>query len=155
MSLWNTVKEFARDHPEHIAEDNALRFMVDDPNSSLQDSRYNLCHCEPVNGIWDVRISTSDCCSYLATVWSNFEIADMRFWRSKAYSDFFDYLDSKGGFFYERWGDAPVHSIGGLVMRTVTKSILSTDHTSSPLCSCISVPAQGQDLARRFHRLST
>lgn len=28
----------------------------------------------------------------------------MRFWRSQAYSDFFEYLDSKGGFFYERWG---------------------------------------------------
>lgn len=39
----------------------------------------------------------------------------MRFWRSKAYSDFFDFLDSKGGFFYERWGDAPVHSIGEFI----------------------------------------
>ena len=25
---------------------------------------------------------------------------------------FFEHLDSKGGFYYERWGDAPVHSIG-------------------------------------------
>lgn len=24
---------------------------------------------------------------------------------------FFNYLDKSGGFFYERWGDAPVHSI--------------------------------------------
>jgi alpha 1,2-mannosyltransferase len=24
---------------------------------------------------------------------------------------YFDYLDKAGGFFYERWGDAPVHSI--------------------------------------------
>jgi alpha 1,2-mannosyltransferase len=60
-------------------------------------------------------------------VWSNFEIADMDFWRSEAYTTFFDYLDSRGGFYYEvrthrfqsypthsfikRWGDAPVHSI--------------------------------------------
>lgn len=54
----------------------------------------------------------------------------MRFWRSKAYQDvcsslwqqwlssltrnisqFFKYLDKTGNFFYERWGDAPVHSI--------------------------------------------
>lgn len=35
----------------------------------------------------------------------------MDFWRSEAYTKFFDYLDSKGGFYYERWGDAPVHSI--------------------------------------------
>lgn len=26
--------------------------------------------------------------------------------------DFFNQLDQDGGFFYERWGDAPVHSIG-------------------------------------------
>ncbi|THH05742.1 hypothetical protein EW146_g9819 [Bondarzewia mesenterica] len=44
-------------------------------------------------------------------VWSNFEIADMDFWRGEAYMKFFDFLDSKGGFYYERWGDAPVHSI--------------------------------------------
>jgi alpha 1,2-mannosyltransferase len=51
----------------------------------------------------------------------------MDFWRDEAYSAFFDFLDSKGGFYYEvqlflfvstvlmtvaqRWGDAPVHSI--------------------------------------------
>ena len=45
-------------------------------------------------------------------VWSNFEIGDLDFWRGEAYSKFFDYLDEKGGFYYERWGDAPVHSIG-------------------------------------------
>lgn len=34
-------------------------------------------------------------------VWSNFEIADMDFWRGEAYQRFFDFLDSKGGFYYE------------------------------------------------------
>lgn len=34
-------------------------------------------------------------------VWSNFEIADMDFWRGPAYTAFFEYLDSKGGFYYE------------------------------------------------------
>ena len=42
--------------------------------------------------------------------WSNFEIADLDFFRSKEYRDFFDYLDRDGGFYFERWGDAPVHS---------------------------------------------
>jgi len=49
---------------------------------------------------------------YKYTVWSNFEIGDLDLWRSEAYSTFFDFLDQKGGFYYERWGDAPVHSIG-------------------------------------------
>ena len=43
--------------------------------------------------------------------WSNFEIGDLNLWRSKAYLDYFEHLDKAGGFFYERWGDAPVHSI--------------------------------------------
>ncbi|KAJ3392714.1 hypothetical protein HDU92_008217 [Lobulomyces angularis] len=33
------------------------------------------------------------------------------FFRSKPYQDYFNYLDKSGGFFYERWGDAPVHSL--------------------------------------------
>ena len=34
-------------------------------------------------------------------VWNNFEIADMNFWRGEAYTQFFEYLDSHGGFYYE------------------------------------------------------
>ncbi|KAK7039323.1 glycosyltransferase family 15 protein [Favolaschia claudopus] len=82
-TLWGHVKDFIRLHPEYVAKDNAMNFMSDDGGET-----YNRCH-----------------------FWSNFEIADMNFWRGPAYTDFFEYLDSKGGFYYERWGDAPVHSI--------------------------------------------
>ncbi|KAI0512554.1 glycolipid 2-alpha-mannosyltransferase [Xylaria bambusicola] len=47
----------------------------------------------------------------LCHFWSNFEIADMDFFRSRAYQDYFEYLDKKGGFYQERWGDAAVHSL--------------------------------------------
>ncbi|KAJ7472203.1 glycosyltransferase family 15 protein [Mycena latifolia] len=82
-TLWGHVKDFMKKYPQHIAKDNAMGFMSDDGGET-----YNRCH-----------------------FWSNFEIADMHFWRGPAYTDFFEYLDSKGGFYYERWGDAPVHSI--------------------------------------------
>jgi len=66
--------------------------------------------------------------AHLVLDWSNFEIGDLDFWRGEAYSKYFEYLESKGGFYYEvcilfpyfrwsplircqRWGDAPVHSI--------------------------------------------
>lgn len=39
-------------------------------------------------------------------------LGSLKFWRSQAYMDFFEHLDKAGGFYYERWGDAPVHSIG-------------------------------------------
>ncbi|KAF8496003.1 glycosyltransferase family 15 protein [Russula emetica] len=82
-SLWSTVHDFIAEHPEYVVEKNAMDFLSDNGGSN-----YNLCH-----------------------FWSNFEIADLDFWRGEAYSAFFDYLDGLGGFYYERWGDAPVHSI--------------------------------------------
>lgn len=48
--------------------------------------------------------------------WSNFEIADLSLWRSKGYRKLFEFLDLKGGFFYSRWGDAPVHSLGAILL---------------------------------------
>ena len=42
----------------------------------------------------------------------------MNWLRSQAYTDYFESLDQDGGFFYERWGDAPVHSIAaGLMLK--------------------------------------
>lgn len=43
-------------------------------------------------------------------------MGDLNWLRSKAYIDFFESLDRDGGFFYERWGDAPVHSIAAGLM---------------------------------------
>ncbi|KAH7076089.1 glycolipid 2-alpha-mannosyltransferase-domain-containing protein, partial [Paraphoma chrysanthemicola] len=48
--------------------------------------------------------------------WSNFEIADLEFFRSDAYRKLFEYLDRDGGFYYERWGDAPVHSLAAAML---------------------------------------
>ncbi|KAH3902162.1 glycosyltransferase family 15 protein SCDLUD_001976 [Saccharomycodes ludwigii] len=82
-TLWATTMKFVKEHPEYVAKDNMMNFISDDKGKT-----YNLCH-----------------------FWSNFEIASLNFWRSDAYRAYFDYLDHAGGFFYERWGDAPVHSI--------------------------------------------
>ncbi|KAJ2552999.1 hypothetical protein EV175_003100 [Coemansia sp. RSA 1933] len=50
--------------------------------------------------------------------WSNFEIASLNWMRSAPYERFFEYLDQAKGFFMERWGDAPVHSLAaGLLLR--------------------------------------
>lgn len=88
-TLWDSVKGFMKEHPEHIHPNNAMAFLSDDQGES-----YNHCH-----------------------YWSNFEVGNLNFWRAKPYQDFFNKLDHDGGFFYERWGDAPVHSIAaGLMM---------------------------------------
>lgn len=82
-TLWQTVREFIKENPQYIPEDNMMDFISDDGGLT-----YNGCH-----------------------FWSNFEVASLDFWRSELYQKFFEYLDKAGGFFYERWGDAPVHSI--------------------------------------------
>lgn len=64
-----------------LGQKNGLRFILD-------GDAYNGCH-----------------------FWSNFEIASFGFFRSEAYEKYFAFLDRKGGFYYERWGDAPVHSL--------------------------------------------
>ncbi|CAG8647934.1 24323_t:CDS:2, partial [Dentiscutata erythropus] len=82
-TLWGTVKEFIRMYPNLIEDDSIFEFITDDHGKT-----YNLCQ-----------------------FWSNFEIADLNFWRSEAYTKLVNFLDKKGGFFYDRWGDAPIHTI--------------------------------------------
>ncbi|KAF2838302.1 glycosyltransferase family 15 protein [Patellaria atrata CBS 101060] len=58
-----------------------------DPEA-MEGEKYNMCH-----------------------FWSNFEIAKLSWFRSKEYNDFFEMMDRSGGFWMERWGDAPIHSL--------------------------------------------
>ncbi|CCK71605.1 putative mannosyltransferase KNAG_0H01910 [Huiozyma naganishii CBS 8797] len=44
--------------------------------------------------------------------WSNFEIARVDVFNNPVYQGYFDYLEDHNGFWSERWGDAPVHSLG-------------------------------------------
>ncbi|ORZ00816.1 glycosyltransferase family 15 protein [Syncephalastrum racemosum] len=87
-SLWKTVRSFMQQYPQYIPKQNMMDFVSNNNGYS-----YNLCH-----------------------FWSNFEIGDLNFFRSESYLRFFDYLDKAGGFFYERWGDAPVHSIAASIL---------------------------------------
>jgi alpha 1,2-mannosyltransferase len=89
-----TFEDFARDHPQYLSKDNSLRFVSDDGGDS-----YNLCHCVyPIRSFSYERLSDF---FFSTLVWSNFEIADMDFWRGEPYQKFFEYLDNTGGFYYE------------------------------------------------------
>ncbi|KAL6948577.1 alpha-1,2-mannosyltransferase ktr1 [Hanseniaspora vineae] len=87
-TLWSTTKDFFKEHPNYLHKNNMLDFISDDGGDS-----YNMCH-----------------------FWSNFEVASLDLWRGEAYMKYFEYLDKSGGFFYERWGDAPVHSIAAALI---------------------------------------
>ena len=105
-TLWDSVKKFIGNHPEHLAPGNSMEFISDDGGET-----YNKCHFVRTGPLsfnlpfctWHLKLTYPQ--------WSNFEIASLEWLRSSAYMDFFSSLDKDGGFFYERWGDAPVHSI--------------------------------------------
>jgi alpha 1,2-mannosyltransferase len=91
-----TLREFMETIPTLFAE--TLSFLTRNFNliKSRNLSRFILNYDRSYNG-----------CHF----WSNFEIGDLNFFRGELYQRYFDWLDAAGGFFYERWGDAPVHSI--------------------------------------------
>jgi alpha 1,2-mannosyltransferase len=43
---------------------------------------------------------------------TNLEIVDLDFFRANEYQSFFSYMDKIGGFYYNRWGDAPFRWLG-------------------------------------------
>lgn len=109
-SLWHVTKQFVDHFPEYVNPNSLLDFISEDGGMS-----YNLCH-----------------------FWSNFEIGDMDFWRDSIYTQFFNFLDSSGGFFYERWGDAPVHSIAASLFLDRDEIHLFDDigYTHPPFTHC-------------------
>lgn len=113
-TLWKTVQQFVKENPQSVHPNNVISMFT------KEDGDYNLCH-----------------------FWSNFEIGSLKFFRSPAYMKFFDYLDKAGGFFYERWGDAPVHSIGAALFLPKEKLHWFEDigYLHNPFYNCPSNPA--------------
>ncbi|ORY98722.1 nucleotide-diphospho-sugar transferase [Syncephalastrum racemosum] len=90
-TLFKTATEFAAKHPEWVQpadkDDSLWRFIIDGETNG-----YNRCH-----------------------FWSNFQIADLNFFRSEQYQAFFNYIDQSNGIFYERWGDPVIQSLGAVL----------------------------------------
>lgn len=83
-SLWSRTRSFINAHPELIHPDADLDWLLDSHNSG----DYNNCQ-----------------------FFSNFEIGSLNFFRGESNEKYFDWLDRGGGFYYERFGDAPIHTL--------------------------------------------
>lgn len=94
-TLWTETRAFLEENQEYVASDNAMQWVLQKsrPDHNKVADGYSTCH-----------------------FWSNFEIGSLDFFRSEAYQRYFEHLDRAGGFFYERWGDAPVHSVAVAMM---------------------------------------
>ncbi|EST07769.1 Glycosyl transferase, family 15 [Kalmanozyma brasiliensis GHG001] len=114
-TLWIWVRQWYEQNQELLAPNNMFGFVTENNGRG-----YNKCH-----------------------FWSNFEIADMDFYRSPAYLSFFDHLDKMGGFFYERWGDAPVHSIAAslLLDKNEVHYFDNIGYLHPPVMHCPKTPA--------------
>jgi|TARA_R110002003_G_scaffold235_14_gene17070 mannosyltransferase len=87
--LPKTDAKYKKKAQQHIldSEPGMAELPEIDPEN-MEGESYNMCH-----------------------FWSNFEIARLDWFRSKEYNDFFNVMDRSGGFWMERWGDAPIHSL--------------------------------------------
>ena len=83
-SLWSRTRSFINAHPELIHPEADLDWLLDSHNSG----DYNNCQ-----------------------FFSNFEVGSLDFFRSEANEKYFEWLDRGGGFYYERFGDAPIHTL--------------------------------------------
>ena len=132
-TLWLETVQFLAAHPEYLHKNNALRWLVDSearPEHNKKAHGYSTCH-----------------------FWSNFEIADLDFWRSKPYEVYFNHLDRSGGFFYERWGDAPVHSIALALFEDAAKIHWFKDigYNHIPFYNCPNSPKCSGCVAGQFY----
>ncbi|KAI7816679.1 nucleotide-diphospho-sugar transferase [Gamsiella multidivaricata] len=112
--LWNSIKEFMATYPHFLAKKNALGLISDNGGQT-----YNNCH-----------------------FWSNFEIVDARWMRGAAFQQLFNHLDRPGGFFYERWGDAPAHSIAAALLLSIDELHFFREigYYHQPFYNCLAEP---------------
>ncbi|TFK62363.1 nucleotide-diphospho-sugar transferase [Pluteus cervinus] len=138
-SLARNVSQFLHSRPELLVPDANLAFSWKNVSKALQG--------QADNDDWTVSV-----------MYNNFEISHRSVWSSPTYQAFFEYLDQQGGFFYERWGDAPVHSYGvSMVLKkdqAIQFSDLGYQHKdwgyecpSQPQCACVK---EGPSAGKRF-----
>ncbi|KAI1821328.1 glycolipid 2-alpha-mannosyltransferase-domain-containing protein [Xylaria intraflava] len=89
-SLWDRTKTFINKNQNMIHEDADYDWPLsfDGDDTDFDHLEYNNCQ-----------------------FYSNFEVGSLAFFRSEEHMAYFDYLDRTGGFYYERFGDAPIHTL--------------------------------------------
>ncbi|KAM7224075.1 family 15 putative glycosyltransferase [Rhypophila decipiens] len=102
-SLFRRISDFKE--ARHLPTTTLWKAMISPswvpwPLRGMSSWLFNTGHTDRHGDSWNL-------CHY----WSNFEIASLDFFRGKEYQDLVRSLDNTGGFYYERWGDADVHSL--------------------------------------------
>ncbi|KAL4853975.1 Glycolipid 2-alpha-mannosyltransferase 1 [Chlorella vulgaris] len=158
-SLWPTMQRWLAANPHHVVAGNMLPAILEDSDAAQigdeaaavddrgdaagYDSRHALPLLRPQRQLYSSPRFKFTGCHF----WSNFEVGRLAFFRSAGYRSFFQHLDSDTGFFYERWGDAPVHTLAAAALLTPEQVYFARDigykHGSWSYC-----PSQPADRPR-------
>ncbi|KAI1817253.1 glycosyltransferase family 15 protein [Poronia punctata] len=113
-SLWDKTKAFVKSNSELIHPDADFDWLLQKP---LNEESMPHGSKQPGND-GSVDDDTEDRLDRLyhmeynnCQFYSNFEIGSLGFFRSEEHISYFRHLDRAGGFYYERFGDAPIHTI--------------------------------------------
>ncbi|RYP37331.1 hypothetical protein DL767_002974 [Monosporascus sp. MG133] len=100
-SLWDRTREFVLANMNMVDDGAHVSWLLgvsedeDDVAEEAVDTRLLL-----------VGREYSNCQLY-----SNIEVGSLDFFRSKEHHAYFDHIDKNGEFYYEQWGDAPIHNL--------------------------------------------
>ncbi|KAJ8114036.1 hypothetical protein ONZ43_g5002 [Nemania bipapillata] len=105
-SLWDRTKTFIKNNKDMIHEDADYDWLLQGPIQGDEISRLP----KPSKGLDSYddfdHLEYNNCQFY-----SNFEVGSLAFFRSEEHRAYFEHLDRTGGFYYERFGDAPIHTL--------------------------------------------
>ncbi|KAI0112558.1 glycosyltransferase family 15 protein [Nemania sp. FL0031] len=105
-SLWDRTKTFIKNNKDMIHEDADYDWLLQDPllGDNIQRPPQPT---KDENNFDDFDTLEYNNCQF----YSNFEVGSLAFFRSKEHRAYFEHLDKTGGFYYERFGDAPIHTL--------------------------------------------
>ncbi|RYP71191.1 hypothetical protein DL771_004991 [Monosporascus sp. 5C6A] len=100
-SLWDRTREFVLANMDMVDDEAHVSWLfgISEDEDGVSEEDVNtrlLLGCQEYN----------NCQPY-----SNFEVGSLDFFRGKEHQAYFDHIDKNGGFYYERWSDAPIHNL--------------------------------------------
>ncbi|TGJ86397.1 hypothetical protein E0Z10_g2379 [Xylaria hypoxylon] len=105
-SLWDRTKTFINNNRDMIHADADYDWLLQNPLDEDGASQASQQSDEDDSSHDFDRLEYNNCQFY-----SNFEVGSLAFFRSEEHRAYFEHLDRTGGFYYERFGDAPIHTL--------------------------------------------
>ncbi|KAH9907162.1 glycolipid 2-alpha-mannosyltransferase-domain-containing protein [Xylariomycetidae sp. FL2044] len=104
-SLWERTQTFIKKNRDMVHEQADLDWLLH-PAEVAEPQPQETDQSSATHKLTAKDVEYNNCQFY-----SNFEVGSLNFFRSNEHRAYFDHIDKTGGFYYERFGDAPVHTL--------------------------------------------